>query len=222
MVRIAKLKKRQLGVTLVELAIVIGAVGLVVGGIWAAATRAQDARRTYQAVEQVQLLVEAIRNRYLSAAQLPNQDFVQFTQTVAQADLFPRQTRLDATINPADCSVAAPCYFSHAWSTEGGTPTCGGGTLCVSANNVFGGLVANFGFVVQVRQLPANACIALGSRLVGLGTGIGLVAMGTDSSNPDSAVPANINAAPTVAWLTANCDNDNRNNLYLAFRLSAS
>lgn len=207
-------RARQSGFNLIELGIALAVVGLVGAGIWVAASGAQDARRTNETVDQVRLIIENIRDSYATSAQLPNLDFNRFTQTVGGRpavggrDLFPAETRLSATA------------FVNPWSSDGTGSICTGGTICVSANNVFGGLVAQSSIILMLRRLPGNACINVTARLLNIAPEIGLVTIGTDPA--DNPVPTNVSAAnaTNIAWLTANCDTANPNNLYLGFRLA--
>ncbi len=215
-------RKRQRGFSLIELTIALGVAGAIVAGLWAAAGAAYEAHRVNQTVDQVRQIVENVRGRYATAAQLPNLGHVGFTQIVAAADLFPAETRLNPAVDPATCSLATPCYFTNPWGNNGAGSLCNGGTLCLSANQVFGGVgvLARYNFTFMLRNLPQRACIKVGSALMNLSTDIGLVAVGVDTvDNATPPVAQQTNAA-TVAWLTANCSGVNLNHLYLVFRLS--
>jgi len=213
-------QKRQRGFSLIELAIALGVAGLIVGGIWAAAGAAYETHRVNQTVDQVRQIVENVRGRYATASQLPNNFYDGFTQLVAAADLFPAETRLDPTRNPATCTVGNPCYFANPWSSDGVGARCNGGTICISANQPFGGanILPLYNFTLMLRNLPQQACIKVGSALMNLSTDIGLVAVGTDTA--DNTPPANSTNVATVAWFNANCSGVNPNHLYLVFRLS--
>lgn len=203
---------RQHGFNLIELALALAVVGLVGAGIWVAASAAQDARRTNETVEQVRLIVENIRDHYATSAQLPNEDFNTFTQTVDDADLFPAETRLSANA------------FVNPWSSDGTGSICGDGTICVSTINagaIVGGVTINQStMIIMLRRLPGRACIGVASRFLNMAPEIGLIGIGTDTT--DNPLPTNVDYANmiNIAWLTANCDAANPNNLYLGFRLA--
>jgi prepilin-type N-terminal cleavage/methylation domain-containing protein len=214
--------RRQAGFTLIEFALVLGVFGLVSGAVWVAAGNAQDARKINESIDQIRLIVENIRDRYNTASQLPNEGYAAFTQTIASADLVPAEMRLTLGLPPANCGGATPCAFAHSWSSNGTGSICNGGTVCVSAVNAFSGVTTNrYAMTVLLRQLPGKACIAIGAALLNLGADLGLAAMGTDAPvGMDAAAPTAQIAAPTIAWLTANCSTVVPNNLYLDFRLA--
>lgn len=214
-------RRSQAGITLIELALVLGVAGILVGGIWVAASGAYEAHRVNQTVDQIRQLTENIRGRYNVAATIPQQDFTTFTQTVAAADLFPAETRLNPGVDPATCSVGTPCYFVHPWSSTGAGSTCGGGTYCVgSVGNLLVTMQnnTNSAFVILLRNLPQAACIKLASRFIDIWDDIGITGIGFnngDAATPGTPLPG---APPTVATITANCAAGNANSLYLALR----
>lgn len=216
-------KYRHRGMTLIELAIVLGVTGLLVGGIWAAAAAAHEAQRVNQTVDQVRQIVENVRTRYATVAQFPNQNYAAFTLSAATADLMPAETRLNRAVIPANCTAvgANQCAFAHPWDNGDTNALCGDGSICLSANQVFGPvatIIPRFNFVVMLRNLPQNGCIKVGSSLINIASDIGMVALGTDVA--DNAAPSNVTLVPTVAWLTANCSGVALNHLYLEFRLA--
>jgi hypothetical protein len=203
--------------------LVLGVAGILVGGIWVAASGAYEAHRVNQTVDQIRQIAENIRGRYSVAPTIPQQDFTTFTQTVAAADLFPAETKLNPGVDPATCVAATPCYFTHPWNSNGGGSTCGGGTYCVGSianllvvmqNNT------NSAFVLLLRNLPQGACIKLASRFIDIWDDIGISGIGFN--NGDAAIPGTPlpGAPPTVATITANCAAGNANSLYLALRQS--
>lgn len=206
-------RDRQSGFNLIELALALAVVGLVGAGIWGATSSAYDSRRVNETVDQVQQIVDNIRDRYATASQLPNESYNFFTQTIGGADLFPAEARL------------SPTSFANPWSSDGAGSICGNGTICISAIDVFGGLTPRASIILMLRQVPGKACINVTNRLLNIAPEIGLAAIGTDPA--DNAVPTNVLAvnanaetAPDIDWLTTNCDTDNPNNLYLGFRLA--
>lgn len=216
-------RRRQRGVTIIELALVLGVAGLIIGGIWVAAAAASEARKVNETVDQMRQTVENIRTRYLTANQIPQQDFTTFTQTVAAFNAFPAESWLTPG-DPAGCAVATPCYFYHAFETDGTGSTCGGGTYCVgSAAALLTAMQGNTnsGFVLLLRALPQAACVKLASHFLDVWDGIGVTGMGFN--NGDAALPGasfQLNP-PTATQVQANCAAGNANSLYIAFRHAA-
>lgn len=60
-------RNREAGFNLIEAAIVLGIVGLVVGGIWAAASSAYENMRQQSAAKQILALVQGIKNYYANS-----------------------------------------------------------------------------------------------------------------------------------------------------------
>ena len=213
-------QKRQRGVTMIELAIVLGVAGILIGGIWVAASAAYDAQRVNQTVDQVRQIVENVRGRYTTAAQIPQQSYTALTQTMASSDLFPAETWVAPGGDPANCAAAAPCYFIHPWSSDGAGSVCGGGTYCVGS---IGNLLVvmqgntNSAFVLLLRKLPQAACIHIAAKLVALWDEIGISAIGFN--NGDAVIPATpLQAPPALTTIEADCAAGNDNSLYVSFR----
>ncbi|MGB4102272.1 MAG: type II secretion system protein [Alphaproteobacteria bacterium] len=207
------------GFSLLELAIVLGIMGLVGGGIWVAASTVYQNYRIGRGVEQVQQIVDNIRDRYNALAQMPNENYTVFTQTMARADVFPGDTKLSPDVLPTAC---ATCYFANPWTAGNAAAVCGGGAICVSAVDVFGpaAVQPRYNFAVTLRGLPQGDCVVLATKFGALWDEIGLAAMGVDIA--DAAVPGTVyNAPQTPAALAADCDGANLNNLYFVFRLQA-
>ena len=214
--------KRQAGITLIELALVLGVAGILGGGIWVAASGAYEGHRVNQTVDQIRQIAENIRGRYATASAIPQQDFSAFTQAQAALDLFPAETKLNPGVDPATCSVGTPCLFANPWSSDTGGANCGG-TYCVgSIGNllvVVQGNATNSAFVVMLRDLPQGACIKLASRFIDIWDDVGVSGMGFN--NGEAAIPGvAVQVPPTVAAIDANCAAGNANALYIALRQS--
>ena len=206
------------GFTLIEMAIVLSIAGIIMAGIWAAGSAAHRSHNVNRTIDQLRGIVENIRGRYSANAILPAENYTVFTQTLAQADVFPAETKLSPATAPPAC---ATCYFANPWSAGDAGALCGGGAICVSAINAFAPSVARYSCRIILRNLPGDACIAVASQLSAIWDDIGLVAMGIDTA--DNNVPGIIYAAPQMPdVLAADCDPANPNHLYFAFRLQAS
>lgn len=213
-------KKRYQGMTMIELAVVLGVAGLLVGGVWVAASAANEAHRVNQTVEQIRQIVDNVRTRYTSVAVIPQLPYTDLTQQVAAADGFPAETRLTLGVDPATCSLGTPCYFANPWSSDGTGSVCTDGTYCLGS---FGNLLVqmtgntNSAFVLLLRNLPQQACIKIAARFIDIWDEVGITAIGFN--NGDSAIPATrLQAPPTIGVITADCAAGNANSLYFAFR----
>ena len=72
-------RKKVRGFTLTEIAIVLGIIGLILGGVWVAATEVRDASRCNQAVQDISTMAANMRSTFsatnafsLSGKQTPN------------------------------------------------------------------------------------------------------------------------------------------------------
>lgn len=213
-------KAKRRGFTLMELAIVLAIMGAVTGGIWVASAAAYQHYKVSRALEQLQQIVENVRTHYNAASRLPNQNYTVFTQTMAQADVFPAEIKLSPNVAPTAC---ATCYFVNPWSAGSGGAVCGGGAVCVATNDaaMFGGATVGYNFAVLMRDLPQDVCITFASKLTAIWDDIGLRALGVDIANV--AAPGTVfAAAPPPAALAAACSGVALNHLYFMFRLQAS
>ncbi|MEJ0061695.1 MAG: type II secretion system protein [Alphaproteobacteria bacterium] len=220
-----RMPHRQRGFNLIELAIVLGVAGMLAGAIWLGARAVAHHHNINRAVDQLQQIVENVRDAYTNAAILPDEDYILFTQRVARKDVFPAETKLTPDADPKTCGLGAPCYFAHPWSSDGAGSICGDGTICVSASpvaNAFGNVNPRYGITIMLRNLPQAACIDLGTKLLGVMDQVGLVGIGVDTG--DAAIPGAIATPmpPTPTWLAASCTSANANRLYFAFRLNPS
>lgn len=217
---IRRRSRPQSGITLIELALVLGVAGILVGGIWVAASGAYEAHRVNQTVDQIRQIAENIRGRYATASTIPRQDFAAFTQAQAALDLFPAETKLNPGVDPATCSVGTPCLFAHPWSSDTAGANCGG-TYCVgSIDNLLVVMQGNTNsaFVIMLRELPQGACIKLASRFIDIWDDVGITALGFNNGEAATPGGAPFRAPPTVAAITANCAAGNTNALYIALR----
>lgn len=209
------------GFSLLEMAIVLGIAGLIAGGIWVAASTAYFNYRVGKTMEQVQQIVDNIRDHYSAASVLPSMNYNVFTQNEARADVFPADTKTLPGVLPTTCQLGPdPCYFVNPWSSNGTGAVCGGGTICVGSNNgsLFGPAVLGYNFVVKLRNLPGAACVEVARKMAGIWDEIGLTALGISTTNAVAAGTI-FNVPPAVAAIIAACDAANPNHLFLEFRL---
>lgn len=211
------------GVTLIEMAIALGVAGVLLGGVWVAASAAREAYRMSETMDQVRHIVEGVRDRYLTTQQIPRQDYDIFTQSLAAADIFPAAMRINHAVDPAACSAASPCYFDHAWGGDPAGSACGGGTVCATSAaaqvTLVMGAATVSGFVLVLRRLPQAACIGIASRFIGVWNDIGMGGIGFREGDGDSPGIVQAGGPPAPAFIQANCAAEN-NTLYLGFRQS--
>lgn len=133
---------RQRGYSLVELAIVLGVVGLVSGGIWVLASRLQEMGRVRLTQQQMIVLHKNIRGYYQTRACVQAGDQTAILRT-ATVQVFPREMISGAAV-------------VDQW---------GGGV------SVFGGLgpVACYSFTVQFDALSPAVCAELVPQLTAPG-----------------------------------------------------
>lgn len=175
----------QRGYSLVELAIVLGVVGLVSGGIWALASRLQEMGRMRLTQQQLIVLNKNIRGYYQTRSCVPAGDQTNTLRT-ATVPIFPREMISGATV-------------VDQWN--GGVSVLGGL-----------GPVACYSFTVRFNAMPAAVCTELVPQLTAPGeisrglqsASINSVALTNLPPNPTAIAGAaagqcNENATATVA-----------------------
>jgi len=139
--------RRKKGFSLIEAAIVLGIVGLVIGGIWVAASAVQTNLRESTASQGILQIVQNVRNLY-------------YGQTVGATTT---GTGLEATL------VAAGVFPGD--MLQGSTPkNPWNGTLQVNISDTTNGY-----FQVYFPTIPQGSCIELISQNTNIASGIGLV-----------------------------------------------
>jgi len=141
------MKQRQAGFSLIELAIVLGVVGVVMGGIWVVVGKVQQMARVKQTVEQVITLKKNVRDYYQSRACIPG-DGVQTAALIgATPPVFPREM-LD--------TVAGAAF--DAWN---GNVTVESSVIAVGA--------CTFLYTLTFTTLPPDICAQLVPQLTAAG-----------------------------------------------------
>ncbi len=125
------------GFTLTEMAIVIGVIGFVLGGIWSAASAVYEKNRINQGFLELKTIFSEVESIYANAnfnlTGNPN-----FTPTLIAADAIPSWAVIDAN------NAANP------WSSATGPQ--GGVSVWAQAPKIF---------IVEFFAVPEDACIAL-------------------------------------------------------------
>jgi prepilin-type N-terminal cleavage/methylation domain-containing protein len=142
------------GFTMVELAIVLGVIGIVLGGIWAFSNSARQSARVEQSIGQLAIVTNNIRSYYLS---LPNIVTGDVTATLAGRNVFPREMLRPST-----------SFVDHPWgpARPNGTALAAGGVGVSGTNNYY--------FILTYRGLNTESCIAFATRATSGATANGL------------------------------------------------
>jgi type II secretory pathway pseudopilin PulG len=153
------------GFALIELAIVLGVIALVLGGVWVLASKLREMARVNATKEQMIVMLKNIRGYYESRGCMPNGDQ---TATLSAANL---------TIFPQEMIVGAGVVRDQ-W----------GGPVTVVGNN------APCSFTIRFGILPGSSCIELVPMLTApgeasrglLGASINTVALNALPANPSA------------------------------------
>lgn len=150
-------KSTQGGFTLTEIALAMAIIGFIIGAIWAAGSSVNEKARNEQALSQLRMVVQNIRDIYGSAFRF-NSSNKDVTDMMINAGVF-----------PADMLVA-------------NVPTSPWQTDIVIRSGPF-----NTTYAYEWSSLPKNACKALAGSLGGSGRDRQLVAISTDTKNYESS-----------------------------------
>ncbi|MBI1273830.1 MAG: hypothetical protein GC131_07080 [Alphaproteobacteria bacterium] len=183
------------GFNLIEAAIVLGIVGLIVGGIWVAASAVYENLRTGRASQELLQIAQAVRTLHGS------------------------QTTI-ASGNISAAMVAARAIPNDMILTAGGTqpqnPWQGNvdiyGITSISASD-------GPGFWVVFNGLPQNGCVDLAIRNSGSARDIGMVRVSLSSSAQGSSLGGTSGVVPpvTVVQAASSCSDNSANNNSAAF-----
>lgn len=183
---------RKKGFSILELAIVLGIVGVVIGGIWATASNARRNVQASRLEQQTQVLVDNIRTYYASRA-LPAAQIVAatFTATLRTAGIFPEE------MCPANCVNGT---ITTVYNGYGGTVTAAIPNLTAPINVVD----------LTYTGVDETGCIQLGSKLSARSGEFGLTSYTVDSALTTFPIP--------LSSLDSECDAAN-NTVVLRFTL---
>lgn len=178
--RLRQQTRQQSGFNLIEAAIVLGIVGLIVGGIWAAASSAYENMRQQTASKQLLALVQNVRNFY---AQAGTDTFDNSVANIVNLGLAPNDMVINASGTPT---------LRHQW----------GSTVTFTTTAVPN--YATFGVVFN--NLKRDQCANLLSRVANAARGSGLliVTNGTAnvldlSTNASNTLPASTTCAASAS-----------------------
>ncbi|MEJ0061952.1 MAG: type 4 pilus major pilin [Alphaproteobacteria bacterium] len=155
------------GFNLIEAAIVLGIVGLVVGGIWVAATSVYTNMRAKRATEQLLSIAQNVRALYATSATTGLANAATMTIALKQANIFPNDMILGTTVND----------IGNPWS----------GRVAVYSQAPGGS--QGDGFEVVFSQVPSAACADFIIRNTGQGRDVALAGVGVGASTATGTEP---------------------------------
>lgn len=183
----------QAGFNLIEAAIVLGIVGLIVGGIWAAAASAYENMRQQAASKNLLSLAQNIRGFY---AQNPSDTI--------DTDL---ENLFSLGLLPADMVVGTTGSHTlrHQW----------GGDVTLTDATTSSGLAS---FQITFNKMNSEACRNFIMRNSNAARGSGLLVVGTDSGVVMD-LANNSSATTDISNVNSKCGNTTQKNVYFTFGL---
>lgn len=178
------------GLSLVEIAIVLGIIGVVVGGVWSMATQGWEQSHREQAVEALDGIVRATRSFYLGQAGVPaNATYKQITEDLLKNHAIPG----NLSRNPKDCNVGMTCVADTPWGGFEGNKVSADGTLRVcgwelgnaddpcNSGTSYGATTQFFG--VAFFGLNVGSCVALVAKASSTMGPLGLIEVNINGCN---------------------------------------
>ncbi len=167
------------GFNLIEAAIVLGIVGLVVGGIWVAATSVYANLRSKRATDELLGIAQSVRALFATST-VTGLGAVDMTPQMAQANVLPRDTMTQTAALTTSANTANP------WA---------GGNISVGSFNA-----AGTQFYITFSNVPSAPCVDFVSRNTGPARDSGLLSVSgaVGTSGAVLAVPAAGTAMPVA------------------------
>lgn len=175
-------KASRRGFSLVEMAIVLGVLGVILGSLWGVVGLVRKNMKRDQAFNQIFLVVQNVRDFYLGRAYVETPghsgSFSDLTHYLLAQGVLPAEMIRDRSANPlrADLPWGAKGASGSALA-EGGFAIDNGGGSSVSGQ-----------FRIQLRGLSFADCAALASRLSGPSGPASLLGVKINNSNKDAPV----------------------------------
>jgi prepilin-type N-terminal cleavage/methylation domain-containing protein len=141
-----RLEQHKKGFTLTEIAIVLGIMGLILGAIWVAASSVYTNQKVQKAATEMVTAVGNIRGLFSETAQTGYATAANITTAVCNAGVFPP----DMVVNCATPTITDP------WTV----PLAAGTGTIVFAQDI-AAIGAQDGFVVEMTNVPRDACLSL-------------------------------------------------------------
>ena len=156
------LSSNNLGYSLTEIAIVLGVVGILLGGIWGLGNYAYESVRRQQMTDNIGIVVDKTRSFYQSLPRIDG-DFgprivpatPPLTDQLVRRDIIPREMVPDRNLNSAT--------FQRAITAWGGAFRVSDNT----DNTQQGWRAGGQTFRIRMFDLPYAGCIAVMSKLLG-------------------------------------------------------
>lgn len=209
---IRRRRATQKGFNLIEAAIVLGIVGLVVGGIWVAATSVYSNLRSKSASDLLLKVAQSVRALYATSATTGYAANTDITAFMAQSNVLPTGALTTASTAATAANTVNP------WNGQIGIDARANGTS----------------FAVTFSNVPSPACVDLVMRNVaGTGRDAGLIqfgggaaanlAAGTASYPTTATQNVTIGTVVTLTQAQTVCDSgaSNTRNVGFLFNLRA-
>jgi hypothetical protein len=203
---------------LVEIAVVLGVVGLVVSGVWKVASSGRESVRRELAFDQVTILVKNVRAYFQGRAS----SVVSGVTTPANYTLFMIEQGVVPIemVNRKTSPYVADLPWGNRFGATGSLFLCDGSSHCANgATNAIGdSTTASQSFTVRLSALPLGACVYLLGKLTGPGSPDGLKYVAVNASalyNPRTSGGYPI----SLTWARANCTSKLNNSIDLTYRL---
>ena len=174
-ISVARVKAKNKGFTLTEIAIVLGIIGLILGAIWVAAASVYNNQRVAHAQTAVLQLAQATRTLYTA----------QNVIDTAGSALDITTTLLNAGVTPSDLGAASPL--------TGPFPNGQTGVIGTKDGN---------GFVIAMSGLSQANCVALLSAVAGQTRDPGLFNADAVASVAPATTDATSTGAPLAGPVT--------------------
>lgn len=162
------------GFTLIELAIVLGVVGTIIGAIWLAANSVTQQRRVGDAVEDLKEISTNIRSMYSAAQVFPTSGDVTTTLMGANFNIFPTTMIAAGASNPLDPDggnvnvIFQPNSVPTQFEIQFNEPSGGTSPSCAALLTIIWGVSADLNIVSvsgdgSTWKTPTSASVNLGT-----------------------------------------------------------